>query len=136
MRSYMIQPILVSFNEAVADLLFPSERAHPFEVLIWKQSKSAFSSDDLIRLAQLSGDVKIEVVDMDEFFSIATTEESWHEEPERRDVRRFRHLVETLRQHLSSIKIFRAGEVSVDVFIVGKATKDEWIVLKTRVVET
>jgi hypothetical protein len=73
---------------------------------------------------------------LDAFFKDVTTGEDWHDAEEKEEVRKFRELVQTLKKALKDIKVFKAGKVEVDVYIVGRTESGDWAGLKTKVVET
>jgi hypothetical protein len=76
------------------------------------------------------------VVSVDEFFAIATAEEDWHDEEERETVHRFQNLVSILKQNLSQLQVYRVGDRSIDVYIVGVTPGGDWAGLATKLVET
>ncbi|MEG3899207.1 MULTISPECIES: nuclease A inhibitor family protein [unclassified Microcoleus] len=74
---------------------------------------------------------------VDDFFAIiATQEDNWHDEEEREIVKRFQNLVNTLKQNLSQLQVYRVGDRSIDAYIVGVAQNGDWAGLSTQVVET
>jgi len=44
--------------------------------------------------------------------------------------------VETLKSHLTDIKVYRLGERSIDVYIAGKTPSGDLAGLSTKVIET
>ena len=74
---------------------------------------------------------------VDDFFAIiATQEDNWHDEEEREIVKRFQNLVNTLKQNLSQLQIYRVGDRSIDAYIVGVTPDGDWAGLATKLVET
>lgn len=63
-------------------------------------------------------------------------------EAERRDpeeqeaVKRFQALVKFLRERLTGIKVYKAGKVEKDVYVVGRTAEGDFAGVFTRVVET
>jgi hypothetical protein len=68
------------------------------------------------------------------FFKDATREKAWHDE-EKAEAQRFQRLVQTLKKNLSDVKMFLAGGVEAEAYIVGRAEGGR-AGLKTRVVQT
>jgi hypothetical protein len=124
-------------QQACDGLLLISESDYPFEVFLWEASGSMVITPETI--LQKTGhpvDTPAEVVDIESFFAVATTEQEWHNPEERETVKKFQMLVETLKSHLSDIQVYRLGERSIDVYIAGKTSEGDLAGLSTKVVET
>ena len=50
--------------------------------------------------------------------------------------RRFRHLLGVLETELADLRVYRVGEISIPVYILGRSPSGSWLGLSTRVVET
>ena len=74
--------------------------------------------------------------DFDSFFAAATAEEDWHGPEEKQSVRRYRELVKYLKESLSDVKVYKAGKVEKDVFVVGRTKDGDFAGVTTKVVET
>jgi hypothetical protein len=72
---------------------------------------------------------------LDAFFKDMTQEEDWHSDEEKAEVQRFKQLVATLKESLADVKVFQAGRVESDAYIVRRA-ESGWAGLKTKVVQT
>ncbi len=124
-------------QEASDGLVFISESDYPFEVFLWEASGSLVKTPEtILHHTGHPVDTPVEVVDIDSFFSAATTEQEWHNPEERETVKKFQMLVETLKSHLSDIQVYRLGERSIDVYIAGKTPEGDLAGLSTKVVET
>jgi hypothetical protein len=73
---------------------------------------------------------------VDDFFTIATQEEDWHDQKERETVKRFQNLVSVLKQNLSQLQVYRVGSIDIDVYIVGVTSGGGLAGLSTKLVET
>jgi hypothetical protein len=51
-------------------------------------------------------------------------------------VHRFQNLVSILKQNLSQLQVYRVGDRSIDVYIVGVTPGGDWAGLATKLVET
>jgi hypothetical protein len=60
----------------------------------------------------------------------------WYEQGEQQTAKKFQNLVETLKSHLTDIKVYRLGTTTIDVYIVGKTPSGDLAGLSTKVVET
>ena len=129
--------LLNQLQKASDGLLFISESDYPFEVFLWESSDSlAITPETILHHTGHPVDTPIEVVDIDSFFAVATTEQEWHNREEHETLNRFKALVETLKHNLNQIKVYRLGERSLDVYIVGKTPTGDYAGLSTKVVET
>ncbi len=124
-----------ALEEAVKDLYFISETDAPLEVVFWPGDGKQIDEKMVAQLAQISPDVKIEVVDVDDFFAPATEEQDWHNEEEKAQVERFQQLVKILKEQLQNAKAYRFGETKISVYIVGNA-EDGLVGVKTVIVES
>jgi hypothetical protein len=118
-------PEVNALREATAGLEYPSESDAPFDVFRWPGGGGSARE----AVAAHAGARKIEEVTVDEFFQQLEGSE---------DADRFRQLRRVLESQLSGLKIFRvgAGEVKVDVYLVGRARSGDWVGLHTVSVET
>jgi len=129
--------IIDRLKKATNGLLFGSESEFPFEVFCWE-------SPDLIpltaaKLLQQTGhgsDTPIEMVTVDDFFQVATTEQEWHSPEEKAVVKQNQMLVDTLKNCLRDIKVYRLSTIEIDVYIVGITPSGSLAGIATKVVET
>jgi len=131
----MTNTITTQLSSAAQGLLFLSESDAPFEVVHW-QTQGELTPAILLQLTEHPPDAPVEVVSVDEFFAIATAEEDWHDQEERETAKRFRQLVSILKQNLSQLQVYRVGDRSIDVYIVGVTDGGDWAGLATKLVET
>jgi len=131
----MTHSIATQLSSAAQGLLFLSETDAPFEVINW-QTQGKLTPAILLQLTEHPPDAPVEVVSVDQFFAIATAEEDWHDEEERETVQRFQKLVSTLKQNLLQLQVYRVGDRSIDVYIVGVTDGGDWAGLATKLVET
>jgi hypothetical protein len=73
---------------------------------------------------------------VDDFFTIATAEEDWHDQDERETAKRFQNLVSILKQNLSQLQVYRVDSIDIDAYIVGVTDGGELPGLSTKLVET
>ena len=131
----MTHSIATQLSSAAQGLLFLSETNAPFEVINW-QTQGELTPAILLQLTEHPPDAPVEVVSVDEFFAIATAEEDWHDQEERKTVQRFQNLVSILKQNLLQLQVYRVGDRSIDVYIVGVTDGGDWAGLATKLVET
>jgi hypothetical protein len=52
------------------------------------------------------------------------------------DVKKFKTLVESLKDNLKSIKVYRIGTRNIDVYIIGETLDEDLAGISTKVIET
>lgn len=78
-------------------------------------------------------------VDFDSFFANATADQDWYGTEEKETARRYRELVEALKENLTDIKVYKvgkAGGAEFDVYVIGKTPDGDFAGVTTKVVET
>lgn len=129
-------PAVQTLQDAAQGLLFPSETDAPLLPFFWPQAAPAAPTPELVaQQTKVPADAPIKSQSIARFFAPATKEEEWHNDEEREQVRRFRHLLEVIQATLKDVKAFRIGETDIDVYIVG-SVQDGLAGLQTKVVET
>jgi hypothetical protein len=129
--------LLEQLKKASDGLLFMSESEAPFEPFYWEAvDKGTINPKSLLQKTGRPQNTPVEVVDLDCFFQVATTEQKWHSPEEHKTVKKFNDLVNTLKQNLSDIKVYRVGKRNIDVYIVGKISAENYAGVSTKVVET
>ena len=78
----------------------------------------------------------VKEVDFDSFFASATADQDWYGTEERETAERFRALVTALKKNLSDVKVFKAGEAEIDVYVVGQTAQGNFAGITTKVIET
>ncbi|AVH68601.1 nuclease A inhibitor family protein [Nostoc sp. 'Peltigera membranacea cyanobiont' N6] len=127
--------ILEQLKQASDGLLFMSESEYPFEVLLWSDIAPA-TPEKVLKLTNHPQDTPIKIVGFDDFFQVATTVEDWHEEEEKATVKRFQTLVQTLKENLSNVRVYRLGNKEIDAYVVGETPTGDLAGISTQVVET
>ncbi|NJK53834.1 MAG: hypothetical protein HC936_15435 [Leptolyngbyaceae cyanobacterium SU_3_3] len=62
--------------------------------------------------------------------------QDWQNESEQTIVSQYQQLVDTLKQHLSDLQVYRIGETNLDLYIIGKTADGHLAGLATKAVET
>ena len=123
---------VTALKKATRDLLYPSESDEPFRVFHWKGSHGPLTSEELLKITKQDPDTPVEEISLDDFFSELTEEQGLDEE----DARKFQNLRKVIEEQLTDVRVFRVGEVKIDVYIVGKTKDGDWAGDKTSSVET
>jgi hypothetical protein len=122
----MARDELNELKKAIVGLEYPSESDAPFDLFRW--GKATGAALEQVR-ARAGKGREIEEVPIETFFKQLAGSE---------DAKRFAELECAVIRNLRGAKIYRvgAGEVKVDVYILGKTNSGEWAGLHTVSVET
>ncbi|MBD2562076.1 MULTISPECIES: nuclease A inhibitor family protein [Nostoc] len=126
--------IVEKLKEASTGLLMMSESDYPFKVVQWEGAAPATQE----KILQLTGsqDLPVEIVDLDYLFRNCAFEQEWHNELQKKDVKKFQTLVQTLKDNLSDISVYRVGKINIDAYIIGKTKNGDLAGVATKLVET
>ncbi|MHC5854763.1 nuclease A inhibitor family protein [Nostoc sp.] len=127
--------ILDQLRTSANGLLMMSESEYPFEVFLWEGIAPA-TPQKVIQQTNHPQNTPVEIVGVDDFFQVATTEEDWHEEEEKATVKRFQTLVQELKKKLTNLQVYRLGNKEIDVYVVGQTPAGNLAGISTKVVET
>jgi hypothetical protein len=118
-----------------AGLSWMSESDYPFEVARLPEFEPPIAST-LLKLTGHDADCPVEEMTVQNFFAPAIEEQDWYEEAEKETMHRFQTLLHWIEEHLSEVKVYRVGEIDIDIDIVGKTESGDWINLSTKSIET
>ena len=107
--------------KATTGLLYASESDYPFEIV----------ENSAPQILQNS-----KQIEFDNFFKNLTTEEDWFGEEEKAKAAKYAALEKLLKENLTELKVFKSGEVDIEIYIIGKTKSGAFMGLKTRSVET
>ena len=124
-------------DEAIKGLLWNSESDYPFEVFIWEfGEKVSLNNEVVLKITKHTLDTPIKIIEFDVFFQGAITPKSWYDPEESEMVKRYQELVNTMQQYLSDLKVYKVGEVEIDVYIIGRTNTRDYAGLATVSIET
>ncbi|MCT7972732.1 nuclease A inhibitor family protein [Laspinema olomoucense] len=129
----MTQSIIEQLTKLTQDLLWMSEADYPWEVVSYNCPN--ITPGKLLEQSNLPSDTAVETVSIERFFAPALREQSWHNEEERATRIRYQELFNFLNEQLNDLRVYRCGEVEIDVYVLG-TVEDKTVGLKTTVVET
>lgn len=128
------QEIANLLKNASAGLMFMSESDYPFEVVVWSGGGTV-TAENILKYTGKPPDTLVEDVGLDSFFQNATQEQDWYGAEEKEIATKYRNLVQLIKTNLADVKVFRIGEIEIEIYIIGKVDAD-LVGLKTKVVET
>jgi hypothetical protein len=125
---------LHTIGEAAQGLLFPSESDFPIEPFFFGVREP--TPEDLLAHQGLAGDTPVEETTFECFFEGLTEASKEASGTERETAARFRSLKVLLEQNLEDLRVYRVGEVDIEVFVLGRHPSGTWLGVKTNAVET
>jgi hypothetical protein len=128
--------LLKELNSASEGLFYRSETDAPFEAFDSKQEAQEASAQNVLQLAGQKTETKVTEKTLDEFFEQPTQLQDWHGDEEKAQVEKFIRLKELISKNLRDVKVFKIGEVEVDIYIVGINADGKLAGVKTKAVET
>jgi Nuclease A inhibitor-like protein len=128
--------IIDQLKQTSDGLLMMSESDYPFEVFLWEGAAPPVTPEIVLKQTGNGQDTPVEVVDIDSFFSVATTPQDWHEDEEKAMVAKFQKLLEVIKSSLKNPQVYRLGSIEIDVYIIGELPTGNLAGISTKVVET
>jgi histidine triad (HIT) family protein len=120
-------PVVAELEKAAKGLMFPSESDAPMNPFLWEGSGDKLNQDRLRQLAQVEKGTTVETLSLEDVLKTVPSE----------DQPKFQKLIDTIKQQLSGVKVYKLGdEPERQVFVVGKTADGHLAGLKTTVVET
>jgi len=120
---------------AVKDLYYISETDAEILPFNGKQAK-AVSKQEILSQTKKAADSKIEERDFAGFFARLTEIQDWFGDEEKAIAQKFVQLKELLEKNLRDLKVFKIGEIQLDVYVIGLDGEDNLIGIETKAVET
>ncbi len=118
-------------------VLYPSETDAPVDVLLWEVSeRGALTIDALVDAFGISHQQAISEVPPEDYFEGVTETYDWQNEEERAMAERFRRMKELFFANVAIPKHYWVGERNVHVFLWGRTSDGNYVILKTGIVET
>ena len=130
--------LLAELKTATENLIYISETDAPFEAFVWKTESQVAEAraEDVLKFAGQKSDAKVVEKSLDEFFQHPTEMQDWFGDEEKTQVEKFIKLKNLLSTKLENTKVFKIGEIQIDVYIVGIDNQGNLAGVKTKAVET
>ncbi|GIV89524.1 MAG: hypothetical protein KatS3mg055_2042 [Chloroflexus sp.] len=125
---------LAAFNAATGDLLMPSERDHPFIPVIL--GMITLSPQTVAQALDIPLNTPVSVQSFEHFFTPLTTRQPWHTTDDLPTLVGFAGLRDTLAAYLRDPVVYRFGEGTVTVLIIGYLDDGTVAGVQTKVIET
>lgn len=135
-KQVMPNEIDTDLQQAIQGLLYTSETDAPFEIIHWPDGTTGLDAKRVLQLSGHKPKDPVRITSMDDFFKPLTDFQAWFGKEEKETAQKFRKLRDVIEKNLNDTKVFRAGKIQIDIFIVGKSAQGDWTGVKTRAVET
>jgi Nuclease A inhibitor-like protein len=126
---------LSKLAQLTSGLLFISEADHPLSVVRLGVITDA-ELPEAVGAAVARGAAPVQCLQLPSFFERATRTQPYHTAADRLAVERYRALVRFLTSELADARVYRVGEIEVDVYALGQSRTGEWLGVATKVIET
>lgn len=121
----MADDMIEQLRRASEGLVYPSESDAPFEPFRWDRRTAGTTTDQAV--AKVAQRRPVRETTLGEFFAELEASE---------DGEQYTALRKTLEGCLRDVRVFRIGEINVDIYVVGKTATGGWAGLHTTSVET
>lgn len=125
---------LRTLEAAARGLLFPSESDFPIEPFFYGDEEP--TPEGLLDAQRLPPKTRVEETTLAGFFEGLTEVAKDASDDERESAERFRSLMSVLEESLTDVRVYRVGEIDIEVFVIGRHPSGEWLGVRTNVVET
>jgi hypothetical protein len=129
------QELIEQLELAIENLLWFSETESAIQVVYWRDAEN-FNQDTLLQQYDYPAETKIAIQEFYAFFSVATKQETWHNEAEQAEVMKYQNLVNLMTENLTDLKVYLLGEVEIAVYILGRTQNKAIAGLTTSIVAT
>ena len=121
---------LTALQTASDGLLYPSDTDEPFVAFSWGKAAGDLTADKVRQLAGVGPKAAVQERTPTDFFKNLTSDD------EVEDADKYKNLLKVIGEQLSGVKVFRFGDVEVDIYLIGATKGGDWVGLKTKAVET
>lgn len=119
----------------VRGLYYTSETDAEIETFVGKIAESV-SLEIVILQTGAAADSKIEEINFDDFFSRLTEIQEWFGDEEKKTSAKFSQLEKILKEELKELKVYKIGQIELEIYVVGLDSNSILTGIKTKSVET
>ncbi|HEY9764033.1 MAG TPA: nuclease A inhibitor family protein [Trichocoleus sp.] len=133
-----LEAAIAPTDEAIP-LTYPSESDCPLSVIVWEVSD--LTMETLRQQLSLSLESPIEERTVASFFDRVTCDSpettcAWQGADAEALSHQYRELRNLLTSHLTNLKVYRVGQIEIDVYVLGQYASGTYIGINTQVIET
>lgn len=129
------QIFLEKLKEAAKGLIYLSETDSEVLPFIGEKSETV-DVKSLLKQIDIASDANISEVDFEEFFENLTKFEDWFDKEETETAEKFLKLKNLLEANLSDLRVFKFGNIEIEIYVVGLDKNNKLLGIKTKAVET
>lgn len=122
-------------KKAVKGLSYMSETDAAFQPFVGRQA-DAVTGEILLSQIGKSNDTPVEERNFEEFFARLTGIQDWFGDEEKQTAQKFSDLKNLLQNNLKNLKVFKVGQINLDIYVVGLDAQSLLTGVKTEAVET
>ncbi len=122
-------------KQATKNLYYISETDAEISPFIG-HSAASVTKDEVLRQTKKSPDENVEERDFEQIFERLTKIQDWFGDEETATAKKFAVLRDLLTENLRDLKVFKVGEIELDVYFVGLDEQGKLVGVKTKAVET
>lgn len=122
-------------EQSVKDLWYMSETDAEINVFLGEKADSV-TKDSFARQIKISAETNIEEKDFAEFFKNLTAIQDWYGDEEKETAEKFSTVEKLLEENLTDLKVFKVGQIEIDIYVVGLDAESVLTGIKTKAVET
>jgi len=123
---------LTRLETLIAGLLFISEADSPLRV----ERLAEASARAAVLASGKPTEAPVSEISVDAFLARAVEDLPYHSPTDRVVVARYRALRDFLSDELAQTRVFRVGEIDVDIYAIGQTADGDWVGVATQVIET
>jgi hypothetical protein len=122
-------------KEKTKGLIYISETDADIQPFIGETTERV-SADSLLSQIGAESDGRIEEREFTDFFGRLTTMQDWFDDERREMTEQFTELEKLLTENLKDLKVFKVGEIEIDIYVVGLDKENRLAGVRTQAVET
>ncbi|NJN19002.1 MAG: sugar-non-specific nuclease inhibitor NuiA-like protein [Oscillochloris sp.] len=126
---------LAELATAAEGLLVMSESDHPLEPFRWSAA-DPITPETLLAYLQLPIDTPIETRSLEAFFDPLAQDREWFDDEQRVIATRFAALRDLIADRLRDVTVYQVGTTRITALIIGRDPSDEFVGLRTSLIET
>ncbi len=128
--------LLQTIKKTVENLSYMSETDAGFELFVGTAAAGGVTKEEILRQTGKSADAPIEERNFDEMFERLMTIQDWFGDDETKQAENFKKLKALFENNLKDLKVFRIGQIQIDIYFVGLDENNNLTGVKTFAVET
>lgn len=129
------QNLMDEIKKAIEGLYYISETDAEITAFAGDKTDS-LTKENLLNQIKREPDTPVEERDFTEFFDKLTEIQDWYGDEEKETAAKFGALRDLLRENLQDLKVFKVGQIELDVYTVGLDSQRVLTGIQTKAVET